>query len=165
MNIYIRPVRSADIDGIRALLRRVSVFEPHEIRVAEEVLEAALSGSPDYVVHVAEEESENSDSGGDHGILGYACHGHNPVTDALYDLYWIAVDPVVRGRGVGRALIGHTERCVREVHGRGIVIETSSRVEYEPARLLYERCGYRRMAEVPDFYKPGDALVMYVKFL
>jgi ribosomal protein S18 acetylase RimI-like enzyme len=164
MDIYLRPVRPSDIDAIHALLRRVSVFEPHEIRVAEELLEEALSGSQDYVIHIAEEKTHDS-GGGTHRIVGYVCHGHNPVTDALYDLYWIAVDPAVHSRGVGRALIGHTEHCVREVRGRGIVIETSSRAEYEPARRLYERCGYRLMAEIPDFYKPGDALVLYVKFL
>ena len=165
MNVCIRGITAADTGALRHLLRSVSVFEPHEISVAEELLAEALSGNPDYVIHVAEGSRDVSDISAARGIVGYVCHGHNPVTDALYDLYWIAVDPAAQGLGIGRALITHAENGVRDKGGRGIVIETSTRPEYASARRLYEKCGYRKAAEVPDFYKPGDGLLIYLKFM
>jgi ribosomal protein S18 acetylase RimI-like enzyme len=143
------------------MLGQIAIFEPHEVLVAEELVAESLAGSPDYVIHVAA-DGDPSD-GQAARIVGYVCHGHNPVTDALYDLYWIVVDPAMQGRGVGRALLAHAEQCVRNTDGRGIVIDTSSRTEYQPARALYEGSGYRRVATIPDYYKPGDALVIYMK--
>jgi len=163
MNISIRPLAAGDLAALRSLLRATRVFEEHEVRVAEELLEAALAGSPDYTVHVADVETAGAGEPPARGIAGYVCCGHNPVTDALFDVYWIAVDPALQGRGAGRALLSHAEACVRGAGGRGLVIDTSGRAEYEAAHRLYARCGYRRVAEVPDYYKPGDSLIMYMK--
>ena len=164
MSVRIRPIESSDETAIRALLGRIAIFEPHEIRVAEELVAESLAGSPDYVIHVAEDSDRPAD-GGAARVVGYVCYGHNPVTDALHDLYWIAVDPAMQGRGVGRALLARAEQSVRLAGGRGIVIDTSSRPEYEQARALYDRTGYSRVADVPDYYKPGDALFIYMKLL
>lgn len=161
MGVNIRPITESDEHAVRALLARINVFEPHEVQVAEELIREALSGSPDYVIYVAEDGEDDAPG----HVVGYVCYGHNPVTDALYDVYWIAVDPAMQGRGVGRALLTHAEHCVRETGGRGMVIDTSSRTEYEPARALYERSGYHRAAAIPDYYKPGDALFIYMKLL
>src|SRR5439155_4051803 len=117
----IRDVRSEDTSALFGLLRDVAVFEPHEIRVAEELIEQAVAGSRDYLVHVAE-----AMNGADR-VIGYVCHGHNSVTDAMYDLYWIAVQPRTQHRGLGRALLTYTEERVRGAMGRGIAIETSGR--------------------------------------
>lgn len=166
MRHLIRPITPADKDAVHNLLGRVAIFEPHEVQVAMELIGESLAGSPDYVIHVAEtDDSEPATTGVPAHIAGYVCHGHNPVTDALYDLYWIAVDPAMQGRGVGRALLTHAEACVRETGGRGVVIDTSSRSEYAPARALYERSGYSLVAKIPDYYKPGDALLIYRKML
>lgn len=164
MTTRIRPIQSRDAEEIRRLLRRVSVFEPHEVAVAEELVAESLGGNGDYVINVAEEVDDHRPTATGR-LAGYVCHGHNPVTDALFDVYWIAVDPAMQGQGVGRALLACAEACVHEARGRGLVIDTSSRDVYEPARRLYERCGYRRVAEIADFYKPGDGLVMYMKLL
>jgi ribosomal protein S18 acetylase RimI-like enzyme len=144
-------------------VREVGVFESHEIAVAEELIADAIAGSPDYAITIAEHFGEG---GLPHATdpVGYVCYGHNPVTDAVYDLYWIAIHPSRQGRGVGRALLEDTERRVRARGGRGMTIETSSRAPYAPARRLYERCGYRLAAAIDDFYKPGDGLSLYVKF-
>lgn len=163
MNVRIRPITSADQETLRDLLGRIDAFEPHDLKVAEELVAESLAGNPDYVIDVAEGSDRPAGDGTVAPIVGYVCYGHNPVTDALYDLYWIAVDPAVQGHGVGRALLTHAEQCVCEAGGRGVVIDTSSRLEYAPARALYERSGYRRVADIADYYKPGDALFIYMK--
>jgi len=164
MDVRIRDLRFDDRSSLERLLRRVAVFEPHEIRVAMELVAGAMDTSGDYLIYVAEEAGgrDRSDRG---SIVGYICHGHNPVTDAIHDVYWIAVDPGVQGSGVGRRLLEFAEERVRVLNGRGIVIETSSRSEYAAARRLYEKSGYRKAAEIADFYKPGDHQLIYMKFI
>jgi len=164
MDIEIRDLRYDDRAPLEQLLARVEVFEPHEIRVAMELVASALGTSGDYLIYVAEEAGQST-LGGRGSIIGYICHGHNPVTDAIHDVYWIAVDPRVQGKGVGARLLGFAEERIRALRGRGIVIETSSRNEYAAARRLYERSGYRKAAAIADFYKPGDHQLIYMKFV
>ena len=163
MNISIRPLKKNDLAALRDLLRAIGVFEEHERQVAEELLDAALAGDPDYTVYVAELKAGDPGESPARAVMGYVCYGLNPVTDALFDVYWIAVDPSMRRHGAGRALLLHAEACVRRAGGRGLVIDTSGRAEYQPAHHLYARCGFQRVAEVPDYYKPGDSLLMYMK--
>jgi ribosomal protein S18 acetylase RimI-like enzyme len=164
VNLQICDVTAGDKQPLLQLLSGLAIFEMHELRVAEELIAEALAGSQYYFIHVAREAAAGAEPTGRGRVVGYVCHGHNPVTDAIYDLYWIAVDRGAQGQGVGRKLIAHTEERVRAFGGRGIVIETSNRPEYAPARRLYERCGYRMAAELKDFYKPGEDRLEYVKF-
>jgi ribosomal protein S18 acetylase RimI-like enzyme len=159
VSIRIRPVTPDDRNALCALVRKVGVFESHEIAIADQLIDEAVAGSVDYAVTVAETSTSNATH-----VVGYVCFGHNPVTDAIYDLYWIAIDPDAQGRGWGRAILEDTERRIRALGGRGMTIETSSREPYAPARRLYERCGYRLAASIDDFYKPGDGLSLFVKF-
>ena len=41
--------------------------------------------------------------------------GQRPMTDAVYDLYWIVVDPSQKGKGIGKALLHHAENFVKEL--------------------------------------------------
>jgi ribosomal protein S18 acetylase RimI-like enzyme len=162
MDIRIRDLRGEDQATLERLLRRVDMFEAHEIRVAMELVASALGTSGDYLIYVAEETRLDDR---DESVVGYICHGHNPVTDAIHDVYWIAVDPRAQGHGVGGQLLAFAEARVRALNGRGIVIETSSRGEYAAARRLYEKSGYKKVADIADFYKPGDNQVIYIKFV
>jgi ribosomal protein S18 acetylase RimI-like enzyme len=165
MDVHVRDLKPADHDALEQLLHRVGVFETHEIKVAMELVAGALGPAGDYLIHVAEASGASHDAGGAPPVIGYICHGHNPVTDAIYDVYWIAVDPRMQSRGVGHRLLTFTEDRVGALNGRGVVIETSSRDEYAAARRLYERCGYKKVAEIADFYKPGDNQLIYMKFV
>ena len=138
-------------------MRRSGVFTDIEVAGALEILDASLADpeSDEYRFVVAAE----------HGgpVVGYACFGTAPFTDAVFDLYWIAVDPSRTGLGLGRSLLEAVEDEVRRDAGRMIVIETASKPDYEPTRSFYERLGYREVARVPDFYSVGDDKVIYCK--
>src|SRR6185436_6001629 len=75
-------------------------------------------------------------------LVGYACFGPTPATDGTFDLYWLAVEPAAQGRGIGRALVRDVEAKLIHRGGRLLVVETSSRPDYETTRQFYTRSGY-----------------------
>jgi ribosomal protein S18 acetylase RimI-like enzyme len=123
--------------------------------VALEVFDAAVGGSPDYV-------ALGADVGG--ALAAWICWGATPCTVGTWDLYWMAVDPELRGAGIGTMLLAEMERRLAG-RARLIVVETAGRPDYAPTRAFYEARGYSVAARVPEFYEPGDDLVVYVKRL
>jgi len=101
------------------------------------------------------------------GILaGFVIWGRTPMTEKGYDIYWIAVDPALQGQGHGKKLLALAEdaACV-ETSGCLLRLETSGRKEYEYQRAFYLRCGFEEVGRIRDFYRDGDDLVTYVKFV
>ena len=98
-------------------------------------------------------------------MAGYLSWGPTPLTEGTYDLYWMAVAPDKQGRGYGKRLVGWLEERARAERGRLVIIETSSQTKYKPTREFYLGLGYREAARIPDFYKPGDARIIYTKYL
>lgn len=132
-------------------MRATGVFRDDEIAVALELFDEPDATGYRFVV--AELDGR---------VAGYACFGATPMTLGTWDLYWIAVDPSVHGRGVGTELMHAVERAIRAEHGRLIVIETASKPSYDGTRRFYSRhAGCREVARVPNFYAPGDAKVIF----
>ncbi len=153
----IRPLHPSDVQSLRRLLIDTNVFTPEEIGIALELMHAVLEQpeQKDYLIRVYD----------DGEVLGYYCVGPTPATEATFDLYWIATKPSVHGRGIGRALTTHAEGLVRSLGGRLILVETSSTPQYEKTRRFYLKAGYEELARIRDYYRPGDALVVYGKYL
>jgi ribosomal protein S18 acetylase RimI-like enzyme len=80
-------------------------------------------------------------------------------------LYWLCVNPEVRRRGVARALQSALEKIVRKCGGKRIVVETSGRAAYDPARAFYWSAGYEECGRIADYYRPGDACSFFCKVL
>lgn len=155
---YREQIRASDCLEIRQIVTSTSSFSREEIEVAIELAQerlqrGAVSG---YEFVFAEHEGR---------VTGYTCYGAIACTRASYDLYWIAVRDELRGAGIGKQLLQRTEELIRNSAGQRIYVETSSRMDYQPTRSFYERCGYRREALLADFYAPGDNKVIYVKVL
>jgi hypothetical protein len=66
---------------------------------------------------------------------------------------------------LGRGLIAATEAAVLAQGGVMLFAETSTRADYAPAHRFYRSCGYRLLAEVPDWYDDGDGLAIFGKRL
>ena len=158
MSCSLRPVARAQRARFEALTAATGVFQPAEAAIAVEVLDEALAGDDDYRFVGAYE-------GGADTLVGFACWGPTPATVGTWDLYWIAVDPAWQGKGVGSDLLHEVERRLAADCARLLVVETSSRAEYAPTRGFYERRGFRRAAVLPEYYAPGDDLVIYLKDL
>ncbi len=158
-SVRLRLMLPGDKDAIMAILAGTPEFKPVEITVAEEVIgcflkERCASG---YRVWVAVEETDK--------VIGYVCFGQTPLTEGTWDVYWIAVAGAWRGRGVGRLLLQHAEGEIRDGGGRMILIETSSKPEYQKAMLLYGRMGYLPVSIITDFYAPGDSKLTLQKLM
>lgn len=96
-------------------------------------------------------------------MAGYCCFGATPLALGTWDLYWIAVDPALHGRGIGRELMRAAEERVAREGARLLVVETSDKASYAATRAFYERLGYAREAHIPHFYAPGDGKLVYVR--
>jgi ribosomal protein S18 acetylase RimI-like enzyme len=147
-----------DCTSIRMLLARTGFFSEAEINTGVELVEEKLiqGDRSSYRFIFAEAEKK---------LLGYTCYGLIPLTHASYDLYWIAVDPDCQGNGIGKVLLSKTEESIRESGGMRVYADTSSRKQYYPTRKFYLSCGYRKAANLPDFYTQGDGKIVFVKGL
>ncbi len=153
----IRSLKPSDVNSIEMLLKKIPNFNQEEIKVAMELVNIAANdpNQTDYNIFVYEEEDQ---------IVGYHCTGRRPLTDAVYDLYWIVTDPEKSGEGIGRKLLEHAEKFVSERKGRWIIAETSSKAEYLSTQNFYFRNNYTILGEIKDFYSVGDNLLIFGKF-
>jgi ribosomal protein S18 acetylase RimI-like enzyme len=155
--MQLRPVQARDREQLAVLLAGVENFKPHEVVVALELIDGAISGPESgYFVIVAEDE---------HGLAGYLCYGPTPMTEAAWDLYWVAVDHRRRGQGIGKKLTYAFEDLVRERGGKIIRIETSSTESYGGTMAFYLKTGYTLISTIEDFYRAGDDLQTLIKKL
>jgi len=147
----------ADGPQILDITARINIFTQNEVDAVQDLWSEYLTNgsSPDgYHILVCREGNR---------VLGFTCFGIRYLTAGVYDLFWIAVDPYARRKGVGRELIAASEEAVRAMGGRILIAETSGTDEYASTRKFYVGAGYDNEATIKDFYKPGDDLKIYTK--
>ncbi len=159
MEIRIRPIRAEDREPVVALIAGTGVFKPHEVDVALELIDAALTKpeQDDYHPFVLVE--------GDGTVAAYACFGKNPMTAGTFDLYWLATRADRHGMGYGRAIVAFVEGEVLRMGGYLLVIETSSKESYGSTRAFYDKIGCELAAQLPDYYDLGDDKLIYLRRL
>jgi len=151
-----RDLLFADLPELRRILVATGAFTDVEVECAVELLELVLNEpqQQDYQVIVAEHAG---------AVAGYVLYGPVPLTEGNYDLYWIATDPALHGKGAGRRLMEETEQRLRKAGARLLCLETSSQGSYVRTRRFYEQAGYLEESCIRDFYRPGDDRITYVK--
>ena len=155
----IRRLQREDKEPIQDLLRATDVFSEEELGVAVELIEVFLEDEQqkDYEIFSYVDAEQK--------VKGYVCYGPTPATQSTFDLYWIAVAPSEHGRGVGSELLRFAEERLRANGGRLLIAETSSTPKYEQTRAFYARKGFVRLSEVKEYYRPGDDLIIFGKYL
>jgi ribosomal protein S18 acetylase RimI-like enzyme len=159
--VRIRPLQREDRARIQDIVVSSGKFTPVEIAVAMELVDEALTRGElsGYIVAVLEEEGHQP------ALQGYVCYGRTPLTDGVYDLYWIVVDPPSQGKGFGRRLLDFVEKDVVARGGRMLLIETSSQQTYDATIRFYQRSGYKLAARIKNFYRVGDDKLVFSKEL
>lgn len=102
------------------------------------------------------------DNGGIIGAMGvrenkYGSGGYEMDSD------YIAVHKNYRRQGLASLLLERMEKFVKEKNGRYIHALTCDIDSYKPARCFYEKNGYRKVAEIPDYYVEGEGRIDYFK--
>ncbi len=154
----IGPTQADEDEAILAMTVEAGVFNEEENSTVRELLDGYYEGPEisGYDFLSCREDGQ---------LVGYACYGPRELSSNGYDLYWICASVHVRNKGVGRALMRRVEEEVVKRNGAWLVIETSDTDHYQPARRLYERCGYTLSMYLPDFYCDGDGLCTYTRRL
>ncbi len=151
-------LRPDDRAPLAELLRATGFFNQEELAVALELVDDRLAhGARSHYRFLVLEDGTT--------VVGYACWGVIPGTQASADLYWIAVHPGRQGEGLGRTLMEAAEGWMAQEGRVRVYLETSTRAQYAPTRAFYLHCGYELAAELPDFYAPGDGKAIFFKLL
>lgn len=145
----LRDLRRSDKEALREILARAGNFNTDEQSVAMELVDFRLTEPvrDDYRFVVADHSGRP---------VGYACYGKASLSDGTYDMYWVVVDRDYQRRGIGTLLVEYCEGQVRELQGRSLLIETSSRPGYEGTIAFYRRLHYDLIAQIRDYYTAGD---------
>jgi len=156
----IRKLEATDRDELKRILFDTNHFNDEEIKIALELIDVYINDKTqkDYNIFVFETDDTNK-------VSGYICFGRRPLTSGTYDLYWIAVDPNIHGKGIGSKLVKFMEDELKNMNGHLVLIETSGQENYKGERTFYERNGYKVQTVIKDFYREGDNLVVYHKYL
>ena len=111
---------------------------------ALELLNIVLNdpGQKDYLTAVAEDGGR---------VAGYILYGPVPLTEGNFDIYWIATDPEIQGKGFGRMLLTRAETDARSRGARTVCLETSSQGGYERTRRFYQQAEYLEESRIPRF--------------
>jgi GNAT superfamily N-acetyltransferase len=160
----IRSLLPRDRAQLIDILSQGAGFRSEEVACAIELLDAALAPADgdNYEARVVVDDVPDAPS---ERVIGYACFGATPMTEAAYDLYWLVVADGVRGRGIGGALFGAVEEELKQRQARIVRVETSSLEGQGGARRFYEKVGFRLSGAIADFYRQGDDLLVFAKAL
>jgi ribosomal protein S18 acetylase RimI-like enzyme len=153
-----RGIEPGDRPRIAALLESLEAFTPDERAVAMELVDARLNHpeADDYRFIL-------SCTGEPEQLAGYLCYGRTPMTQSAYDLYWIGTSPDFARAGVARGLVADLEAQIARAGGGILRVETGSREGHGGAVRFYDAMRFARVATIPDFYAPGDDLILFVK--
>jgi ribosomal protein S18 acetylase RimI-like enzyme len=160
-DVRIGAITSEHALRLESILHATGVFSPDETRVALELLDEACRTPAHDCSHPPYSVLGSFTPDGE--LVGFACYGPTPGTDRTFDLYWIAVDPAHGRAGFASLLIDEVERRLQGQTARLLVVETSSRSDYLPARRFYARRGYAEAARIAGFYAPDDDRIILTK--
>jgi len=149
----------ADGPQIQDIAARAGVFNQEEVETVAALWQEYLTDGPQVCGYnfIVDREGDQ--------VFGFACYGPRDLTNGVYDLYWIAVDPNTRRSGAGRRLLAASEEAARKAGARMIIAETSGTSPYDGTRKFYLDTGYIMEATIKDFYIDGDDLAIFVKRL
>ena len=89
----------------------------------------------------------------------YGSNGYEMDSD------YTAVHRDYRGKGLATQLLKKVEEYISNQNGRYIHVLTCDIPSYKAARSFYEKNGYKKVAEIPNYYVEGEGRIDYYKEL
>jgi aminoglycoside 6'-N-acetyltransferase I len=154
----IRKLQAKDRPSVVSIINNTGNFSDEEKKIAIELIDEAIANPNHeyYNVFVYVDDKK---------IAGYHCVGKRALTDGVFDLYWIVVDPKIQNKGIGKQLLEHVENFVMDNKGRWVLAETSSKDSYTATRNFYLRNKYSIVSQIKDFYTINDDLIVFGKHI
>lgn len=97
------------------------------------------------------------------GIEAAAFFGPEQMADGVWNLWFIAVLPDLRGSAIGTHLIADVERAVAKRGARLLIVETSGDADFAATRRFYRARGYEEEAKIRDWYGDGSDKIIFRK--
>lgn len=148
--------QQSDLQSVAEILKSTDFFRPDEIEVAVELVQERLDKGVESGYEFVFLDIDDK-------TVAYVCFGLIPCSLISYDLYWIGTHQNYRGIGLGKIILLETEKLVKQLGGKAIYIETSSKQKYLPTQKFYENNNYDLKFVYDDFYDVGDSKFVYVK--
>jgi GNAT superfamily N-acetyltransferase len=159
LTVKIRRLEKKDRGALVEILKNTPEFNAEEVVIAEEVIDGSLEKPETSGYYSLAAENEEG------VFIGFISYGPVPMTLYAWDIYWLAVKHEFQGHGSGAALLKAAEQKIAQAGGRMAFIETSGKAQYDKTRRFYITNDYKEICNIPDFYAPGDAKVLYQKIL
>ena len=153
----IQNVTKRDVSKVLSLARSIHLFTIEEVDLIDWILKSYLRQDRKWYEFLCYKEGNN--------VCGFASFAPAAITTGTFEILWMAVAPTHQGQGVGGTLLKFIEHQLERKNARLINIETSSQKSYAQTRKFYEKHGYKRVAFIRDYYRPGDGKVVYAKYL
>lgn len=151
----IRPIEIDDRPEVMKLAEASGLFKPNELEAVGEVLDACLTGENGPDQHwIAFDQGE---------LLAVAYYAPEQMSDRVWNLFFIAVRPDQKGKGLGKQIIQYVEESLAGRGERLLIVETSGLASFEDTRAFYRSCGFEQAGSIRDYYGPGDAKVIFIK--
>jgi ribosomal protein S18 acetylase RimI-like enzyme len=144
--VRIAPLAREDEEAARELLADARPLE---------LLERAIGGTRECVALAATRSGRTR-------LAGVVLFGEVAGARGAGAVLWIAVPAQARRAGIGRALLRAATDALDADGARLVVAEVPSDREHEPVMALLRRSGFVREGSVPDFYRDGVALTLWV---
>ena len=154
----VQPSLPSDRSAILDCARSVGVFTEEEVLTVDELFDGYLRDAQKSGYNFLSYRDGDT-------ILGFACWGPTALSKGATDLYWICTSQAAQGQGVASALFRAVEDAARSLGRWLIVIWTSNRPDYEPARNFYKRMGCELAAQIEEFYEQGEDLCVFIRRL
>ncbi len=132
------------------------VFNDKELAVLAEVLEELKNNQ--RTSYILLEDSL------DGKLTAFIIFGRTPLTEFVWDIYWLVVNRQVQGKGIGKRLLLEAEKYICGVTPRAALrLETSTLKRFSAARGLYKKANFQEAGRLPNFYSAGDDLIIFYK--
>jgi len=150
----IRPIKQADIPALKQVLDNCELFPAEYL---DDMIADYLNNSESTDIWFTVEQEGKP--------VSIAYCAPERMTEGSYNLYAIGVHNTLQGKGIGKAMMQYIEDLLKAQGNRVLIVDTSGLPEYELTREFYDKCNYKRVGVLPEFWGPGDDKVVFWKKL
>ena len=151
--LLIRPSVQTDQTGMQAILGSIDLFPTDML---PDLMSPYLAGQSNHCWLSALIEDQ---------VVGFVFVEQEAMTQAAWNMRAIGVHADHQGHGFGKKLVQATESHIHGKGGQTLVIDTSGVESFISVRQFYKSLGYLIVGEIPHFWGPDDAKVIFCKQL